>query len=165
MLKHSILVLQCYKQKQMLLLCSILSEMQKRNTLIPLYKRFIKYLYYRSQNKIRNTSIDGSLRKKTFLIILFSIHTIRPNMLLIVLFVFLICADMLSFAIYWTANVQDHLSSLNLFLNKICVLTLLIFGTFLYINCLLKTIDKNIFSVFCCRFQKILDQSEALLSE
>lgn len=45
----------------------ILSEKQKRNTLIPLCERFIKYLYYRSQNKIRNTSTDCLLRKNQHL--------------------------------------------------------------------------------------------------
>lgn len=60
--------------------------MQRRNTLILLCEIFIKYQDYRSQNKIINTSADCSLRKKTFVIIFFSIHTVRPNMILIILF-------------------------------------------------------------------------------
>lgn len=60
-------MLQLYKQWYVLPWGFILSEKQKRNTLIPLFERFIKYLYYRSQNKIRNTSTDCLLRKNQHL--------------------------------------------------------------------------------------------------
>lgn len=60
-------MLQFYKQWYMLPWGFILSEKQKHNTLIPLCERFIKYLYYRSQNKNRNTSTDCLLRKNQHL--------------------------------------------------------------------------------------------------
>lgn len=118
-------MLQFYKQWYMLPWGFILSEKQKRNTLIPLCERFIKYLYYRSQNKIRNTSTDCLLRKNQHLSwYYFQFMLLNPICFwLFCLFgFFLICAGMLSFAIFQIVKLQNHPSSLNLFSSKIFVL-------------------------------------------
>lgn len=130
-------MLQFYKQWYMLPWGFILSEKQKRNTLIPLCERFIKYLYYRSQNKIRNTSTDCLLRKNQHLSwYFFSIHAVKPYMLLIILFVWVFPYLCRHAIVCYILNCQIAKSSFitkSIFEQNLCVETLILETHVLYV--------------------------------